>query len=94
MRDERSRDALVVAERYANGEARDKERAAAWDAARAALAALAAARAAAWDARAAAWAAADAAAEAAAWDAAWDAARAAQTAHFIEICNATEERAP
>ena len=33
MTDQRSRDALNVAERYANGEASDKELAAAWDAA-------------------------------------------------------------
>ena len=116
MEDQRSRDALVVAERYANGEATDGELAAAWEAARAAArdaardaaweaaweAARDAARDAAWDAardaaREAAWAAARDAARAAAWDAAWeaawDAAWDAQTAHFIEICNATEERA-
>src|SRR6185369_13509776 len=68
MEDERSKNALTVAERFANGEATTKE----LDAASAA--ASAAARAAAWDAaRAAAWDAA----RAAAWDAARDAARAA-----------------
>ena len=65
MTDPGSREALDVAERYANGEATAGElaaaRAAAWAAARAAARA--------------AWAAADAAAGAAAWAAAWDAAR-------------------
>jgi hypothetical protein len=92
MTDQRSTEALDIAERYANGLATEEElaaaRAAAGDAARAAAraaardAARAAARAAAGDAaRAAAWDAAwdaaRAAARAAAWDAAWDAARAA-----------------
>jgi hypothetical protein len=76
MTDQRSTEALDIAERYANGLATEEElaaaRAAAGDAARAA------ARAAARDAaRAAARAAAGDAARAAAWDAAWDAARAA-----------------
>ena len=86
MKDERSLAALDVAERYANGEASDKELSDARDAAGAAWAA----------ARDAAWAAAGAAAGAAcnaAWDAArsvaWvagrDAARAAQTKRFLEI---------
>ena len=85
MTDQRSIDALDVAERYANGEATDAELAAALDAAEAAraardaawaaeAAAWGAARDAAWAARAAraAWAARAAldAAEAAAWDAA------------------------
>lgn len=84
MKDQRSIDALDVAERYANGEATEQElemaRAAAWDAARDAAwgAAYAAARAAelatAWDA-----------ARAAALVTAWDAARAAQTKRFLEI---------
>jgi hypothetical protein len=84
MTDQRSRDAIVVAERYANGEASDKELAAARAAARAAeAAAWHAAEAAAWAARAAARAAAwDArdAAEAAARVAAWAAAEAAEDA--------------
>ncbi|MCA8389222.1 hypothetical protein LGN11_26335 [Burkholderia multivorans] len=84
MEDQRSKDALDVAERFANGEATEEERVAAWAAAWAA--ARDTARAAAWaaardTARAAAWAAARAAAWAAAWDtardAAWDTARAA-----------------
>ena len=89
MTDQRSIDALDVAERYANGEATQAELAAAWDAAGAAawLAAGAAARDAAWAAAwlaagAAAWLAAEAAraaARAAAW-AAWDAERAAGAA--------------
>jgi hypothetical protein len=74
--------AIYVARCYADGEASDKElaaaRVAAWDAARAAARAAAwaaawdAARVAAWDA---AWAAARDAARVAAWDAAWAAAR-------------------
>jgi hypothetical protein len=63
MKDQRSIDALDVAERHANGEATDEELTAAW--------------AAAWDARDAAWDAAGDAARAAARDAAWDAAGAA-----------------
>ncbi|CAJ3467707.1 putative bacteriophage protein [Burkholderia pseudomallei] len=81
MEEQRSKDALNVAERFANGEATDEERATAWAAAGAAAggaardAAWAAARADAWDAaRAAARAAAWAAARDAAWAAAWDAA--------------------
>ncbi|MDY7760141.1 hypothetical protein U0E18_18225 [Burkholderia pseudomallei] len=66
MQDQCSKDALNVAERFANGEATDEEQAAAW------AAAGDAAWAAAWDA---AWAAARDAAWAAAWDAAWAAAR-------------------
>ena len=73
MTDQRSRDALDVAERHANGQATDEELAAAWDAADAA-------RGAAWAAaRDAAWATADAARDAA--DAAWD----AQKEIFLDI---------
>jgi hypothetical protein len=89
MTDQRSLDALNVADRHANGQATDQELAAALDAARdaadaaalaswaaALAAALAAARDAAWAADAAARDAARAAADAAA-DAAWAARRAA-----------------
>jgi hypothetical protein len=91
MTDQRSLNALDVAERFANGLATQAELAAAWDAARAAAgaaardAAWAAARAAAWDAaRAAAWAAWDA--SAAARDTAWAAEREAQAVLFILMC--------
>jgi len=77
MTDQRSLNALDVAEKFANGDASREQlqdaRDAAWDAARAA--AWDAARAAAWDA-----------ARAAAWDAARAAARAAQSAKLREIC--------
>ncbi|MBU9391801.1 hypothetical protein KTE71_30370 [Burkholderia multivorans] len=80
MEDQRSKDALNVAERFANGDASDEELAAARDAARAA----------AWDAAwAAAWAAARAAARDAAGDAAWAAARDAQTEMFKRMCLGT-----
>lgn len=98
MRDERSIAALDVAERHANGQATDKELAAAgdaaWAAARAATgapawsAARAAAGAPAWAAaRSAAWAAAGDAAGDAAWDAAWG----AQKAEFLRVVNGGDQ---
>ena len=97
MKDQRSLDALDVAERYANEKATadelDAARDAAWDAARADArdaawaAARAAARSAAWDAaRDAAWAAAGAAAGRAARDAARAAAKNAQEIELRRIC--------
>ena len=95
MTDQRSIEALNIAERFAEGDATDLELAESWDAARAAAcdaadaadAAWAAAWAAEWAAADAAWAAAWAAARDAAWAAAWaaewaaaDAARAAGAA--------------
>lgn len=84
MTDQRSLDALDVAERHAHGQATDEEMAAARTAARAAArtAARAAASAA---ASAATWTAASAAASAAARTAAWGAARDAQTTEFLRI---------
>jgi hypothetical protein len=80
MTDERSLNALNVAERHANGQATDQELAAAWDAA--SDAAWAAARDAQIAVRFAAWATASAAAQATAWAAAqaaaWDARAAAR----------------
>lgn len=92
MTDERSLKALDVAERYAHGEATDKELAAAREAAKAAWeeAADSAVRSAeksadaAGAAREAVWAAARAA-EKAAWIKAWDAERAAQEAEFRRL---------
>lgn len=76
MEDQHSKDALNVAERFANGDASGEELAAAWDAA--------------WDAaRVAAWAAAWAAARAAAGDAARVAAREAQAEMFERMCLGT-----
>ena len=89
LTDQRSRDAIDVAEKFTSGEATREELAAAADAAR--VAARAAARAADWAAAAAADAARVAAWDAAwvaAWDAAWVAARdAAWVAARIERVN-------
>ena len=76
--DERSKQAIMVAEQYALGNATKKQLDVAWDAARdAAWAAWDAARGATWDAaRDAAWAA---------WDAARGAARAAQVAQLLKM---------
>ena len=105
MTDPRSVAALDVAERHANGEATDRELAAARDTAEVA-AAEASARDAAWvaveasaldaerDALDAAWAARDAvwiAAEASARDAAWDAARDAQEQEFRAMLKMPED---
>ena len=85
MKDQRSLDALDVAERYANGKATHDELNAAWDAAWAAEDSAWSARDAAWTAEAAAGAAARAAARAAAWVAAWDAAMAARVAAWDAV---------
>jgi len=92
MPDQRSLDALDVAERYANGQATRDELAAAWAAARASawdaawVAAWAAARASAWDAAwASAWDAARGSARASAWDTARDAAWEKQIVKLIEM---------
>jgi hypothetical protein len=86
MTDQRSKDALVVAERYANGEASDKELAAARDATEAAWTAT----------RAAAWTAAEAAARFAAWFAAGaaarDATRDAQREKFLDVVGREEQK--
>jgi len=85
MTDQRSLDALDVAERYANGQATEKELSAAWVSARVAVRDIArvAVRDAAW---VAARVAVGDAAWAAAWDAARDAARDAQKKKFLEVC--------
>ena len=100
LADDRSKNAVIIAEKHANGEATDEELvsagktawASAWAAAEGA--AWDSARAAAWDSARAAWAAARAARAAAwdadaaggaAWDAAWAAAGAAQAAKLREV---------
>lgn len=95
LKDQRSLDALDVAERYANGEATEAELKDAWYAARDAMAA--ARGAAAWYAAYAAetaCSAAGAARGAAAWDAAWAAetAWAAENARFT-VCNGANDAA-
>ena len=85
MADKRSKNALTIAERHANGVATDAELAAARDAARDAVWAARGARAAARAARAAAKAAAWDAAQAAAWDAR-DAASDAQADELRRVC--------
>jgi hypothetical protein len=91
LTDERSRNAVVVAEKYANGLATQEELAAARDAAWAARDVVRdAAWAAAWDAAWDAARAARAAARAAARDAAWAAARAAQSKKLIEMLGLEE----
>ena len=87
MTDQRSVDALDVAERYANGEATVEELTSARAAARDA-----------WDDSGAAWAAWDAAGAAvggAAWDAgnaAWGTCTPEQAEEFRQVCNETEGR--
>jgi len=86
MTDQRSINALDVAEKYANGKATKEELSAAWSAARDAAAAARAAAEAAWAARAAwsaEWAAAEAAGAAA--EAAGEAARAEQETELRRI---------
>ena len=98
MTGQRSIDALDVAERYARGEATDKQLAAAWDAAadaaeeaKASASAWAATRAAAWAAAVAAKASAEESAdESAAW-AAWEAWEAAVTAEAADAAEAAKK---
>ena len=85
LTDQRSLDALDVAERYANGQATDAELKAAWNAAWSARDAADAADAARFAADAAAWFAAAAAADAA-LEAARDVAKAKQEAELRRIC--------
>jgi hypothetical protein len=87
MKDQRSIDAIDVAERYANGLSTDNELSAARTAAR--TAALAAASDAAW---ASAWDAARTVARAAARAAAWDAERETQANYLCLICSEIEHR--
>jgi len=100
MTDQRSQDALKVAERFANGRATEEERAVAHDAAQsvawaaagaaAKAVAWAAAYAASWDtSRAAAWAASAAGGGGGAWTPVMAAARAAQAQMFIRMCEGT-----
>ena len=104
MTDQRSKDAIIIAERYANGQATDEELSVAMAMANpAAKKATLMATPTAYYAAYTAWymmqgmphTVAYTAAQAA-WhalgDTAWDAARDAQKEHFIEICNATEAR--
>ena len=92
MSDPRSIAVLDVAERYANGQATDKDLSAAWSAAWSAVesAVESAAKSAAWSAAvSAAWSAAKSAAESAAANAAWS----AQTAEFLRIVNQEQKEA-
>jgi hypothetical protein len=96
LTDQRSKDALDVAERHALGKATDEElaaaRGAAWAAGAAAWAAARAARAVAWAAWAGAGTARDVAGAAGA--AAGAVARAAQTKEFLRVVTKTRKRSP
>ena len=92
MTNQQSLDALDVAERFANGEAVEKELAASWTAswdAESSAASAAAEDSALESVAASAHAAASAAAWVSARAAAWDSARAAQQSMFIQMCNGT-----